>query len=322
MAKATFTPSTYAGQAAVPFVAPAILSADTIANGYCSVLENVRYKTVLRKVSGGVVGERTCTFDSPAAGMLNIGDVTLTLKELQVNEEICNHELAQTWAAEQMRGNYAAVPGDYEAFLAAYLATQVSKNIEQNIWQGKYDSANPDTPVAFTYNLFNGILAQYMAESTKSHDNTIVGAFTAASPAAGSPQTGIADLLAVLVADLPAALLGDPDTKIFMSRKSFQLYYQFLAANQNNPVLATEMAKFYLGYEIITPAGFPDDTLVGSRIDNLYFGTNVLTDHTEARFIDLRNTTGADQTRIIMLFDGGTQLVDEASMAVMRRTES
>lgn len=322
MAKATFTPSTYAGQAAVPFVAPAILSADTIANGFVSVLENVRYKTVLRKVSGGTVGARTCTFNSPDPGMLNIGDVTLTLSELQVNEEICNHELARTWAAEQMRGNYAAVPGDYEAFLAAYLASQVAKNIEQNIWQGNYNSENPDTPVAFTYDLFNGILGQYMAETTKSHDNTIVGAFTAASPALPAVQTGIADLLAVLVADLPAALLGDPDTKIFMSRKSFQLYYQFLAANSNNPVLATEMAKFYLGYEIITPAGFPDDTLVGSRIDNLYFGTNVLTDHTEARFIDLRNTTGADQTRIVMLFDGGTQLVDEASMAVMRRVES
>lgn len=322
MAKATFTPSTYAGQAAVPFVAPAILSADTIANGFVSVLENVRYKTNLRKVSGAAVGTRTCTFDSPAAP-LNIGDVVLTLSELQVNEEICNHELARTWAAEQMRGNYAAVPGDYEAFLAAYLASQVAKNIEQNIWQGNYDSAGADTPPdPYPYALFNGILAQYMAVTTKSHDNTIVGAFTAESPAAGNPQTGIADLLAVLVADLPAALLGDPDTKIFMSRKSFQLYYQFLAAGSNNPVLATEMAKFYLGYEIITPAGFPDDTLVGSRIDNLYFGTNVLTDHTEARFIDLRNTTGADQTRIVMLFDGGTQLVDEASMAVMRRVES
>lgn len=320
MAKATFTPSTYAGQAAVPFVAPAILSADTIANGFVSVLENVRYKTNLRKVSGAAVGARTCTFDSPDAP-LNIGDVVLTLSELQVNEEICNHELARTWAAEQMRGNYAAVPGDYEAFLAAYLASQVAKNIEQNIWQGNYDSEGPDTPVAFVYDLYDGILAQYVGGASQTNETTLVGAFTAATPATGV-DTGIATQLAALVADLPAALLGDPDTKIFMSRKSFQLYYQFLAANSNNPVLATEMAKFYLGYEIITPAGFPDDTLVGSRIDNMYFGTNVLTDHTEARFIDLRNTTGADQTRIVMLFDGGTQIVDEASMAVLRRVES
>ena len=85
-------------------------------------------------------------------------------------------------------------------------------------------------------------------------------------------------------------------------------------------MLAAEVAKSYLGYQIITPAGFPDDTLLASRKENLYFGTNVLTDHTEARFIDLRNTTGADLTRIVMLFDGGTQYVDEASMACVRRT--
>ena len=42
-----FGVSTYAGTAAVPFVAPAILSADTIANGYCTILDNVRYKTNL-----------------------------------------------------------------------------------------------------------------------------------------------------------------------------------------------------------------------------------------------------------------------------------
>ena len=34
--------SNYAGTAALPYVAPAILSGDTIANGYVEVLENVR----------------------------------------------------------------------------------------------------------------------------------------------------------------------------------------------------------------------------------------------------------------------------------------
>ena len=86
MADMSFTTSNYAGTAAVPFVAPAILSADTIANGYCSVLDNVRYKTNLRKVSGGTVEERTCGFATN--GSLDISDVQLTLKELQVNEEI------------------------------------------------------------------------------------------------------------------------------------------------------------------------------------------------------------------------------------------
>lgn len=306
--------SNYAGTAAVPFVAPAILSADTIANGYCTVLDNVRYKTNLRKVSGGTVEARSCDFASN--GSLDISDVQLTLTELQVNEEICNHELARTWAAEQMRGNYAGVPGDYEQYLAQYVASRVAEDIEKNIWRGNYNHTDGSTSGGGAGTLFGSVMSRYVAEATPSHETLVTGAFTADDNA----TTGIATHLAALVADLPSALVGEDSTKIYMSRKTFQLYFQFLAADQNNPVLATQMAKFYLGYEIITPAGFPNDTLLASRVDNLYFGTNVLTDHVEARFIDLRNTTGADLTRILMMFDGGTQIVDEASMACVRRS--
>jgi len=308
MADMTFTTSNYAGNAAAQFVAPAILSADTIANGYCTVLDAVPYKTNLRKVSGGTVEERSCGF--AANGSLDISDVQLTLTELQVNEEICNHELAQTWAAEQMRGNFAAVPGDYERFLSQYIAAQVASDVEKNIWQGNYNPTDGSTTGTGVPDLFNSILSAYVA-GDGTNENTAAGAFT---------NSTIDDKLDTLVGLIPSALLGDPDTKIYMSRKSFQLYYQYLASNNNNPVLAQAVAKSYLGYEIICPAGFPDDTLLASRIDNLYFGTNVLTDHIEARFIDLRNFTGADQTRIVMMFDGGTQIVDEASMACVRRS--
>lgn len=308
MAVVDFTNTNYAGTAAVPFVAPAILSADTIANGYCTVLDNVRYKTNLRKVSGGTVEGRSCGFSTN--GSLSVDDVQLVLTELQVNEEICNHELARTWAAEQMRGNYAGVPGDYEQYLAQYVASRVAEDIEKNIWQGKYNHTDGSTSGTGVPVLFDSIMSAYVAGAGTNEDDSSTAAFTA---------TDIDDKLAALVALLPSALIGDDKTKIYMSRKSFQLYFQFLAADQNNPVLATQMAKFYLGYEIITPAGFPDDTLLASRVDNMYFGTNVLTDHVEARFIDLRTTTGADLTRILMMFDGGTQIVDEASMACVRR---
>ena len=308
MADMTFTTSNYAGNAAAQFVAPAILSADTIANGFCTVLDAVPHKTNLRKVSGGTVEARTCGFATN--GSLDISDVQLTLTELQVNEEICNHELAQTWAAEQMRGNFAPVPGDYERFLSQYVAAKVAADVEKNIWQGKYNFTDGSTSGGSTPVLFDSILSAYVA-GAGTNESTAAGAFT---------NSDIDDKLDTLVGLIPSALLGDPDTKIYMSRKSFQLYYQYLAANNNNPVLAQAVAKSYLGYEIITPAGFPDDTLLASRVDNLYFGTNVLTDHIEARFIDLRNFTGADQTRIIMMFDGGTQIVDEASIACVRRS--
>lgn len=304
--------SNYEGQAAVPFVAPAILSADTIANGFCSVLENVRYKTNLRKLDNGTVSARSCTFDSPTTP-LDISDVQLVTTELQVNEEICNHELAQTWAAEQMRGGFASIPADYERFIGQYLARKTAEAIEQTIWQGNYDSTGRDTPPnPYPFALFDGIM-HHIVDASPTADTTVQAAFTAAN---------IGTNLGNLIATVPDAIIGDPDAKLYMSRKTFQLYFQFLAASNNNPVLAAEVAKSYLGYEIYCPAGFPDDTLLVSRVDNLYFGTNVLTDMNEARFVDLRNTTGADQTRIVMLFDAGTQIVDGDSLAVLRYTQS
>ena len=313
MANATFTTSTYAGQAALPFVAPAILSADTLANGYISVLDNVRFKANLRKLTGAAIAARSCEFTTPAAGGLDISDVVLTTTQLQVNEQICNDDLAQTWAAEQMRGNYAGAPGDYVSFLGQYVAARVAANVEQNIWQGNYDAdgSGAGTPVVSN---FTGI-CKHIVDASPTHETVAAGAFTGDDDAA----TGILTHLAALTADAPAAVAGDPDAVIFMSRASAQLYYQALAATYNLPFLNDGLVAKYAGYTIITPAGFPADTLLLGKKENFYFGTNLLTDHVEARFLDLTGTTGDAVTRVVMLFDGGTQVIDHESYSVVRR---
>jgi hypothetical protein len=314
MANATFTNSTYAGQAALPFVAPAILSADTLANGYISVLDNVRYQANLRKLTGAAISARSCEFTTPVSGGLDISDVVLTTTQLQVNEQICNDDLAQTWAAEQMRGNYAGAPGDYVSFLGQYVAARVAANVEQNIWQGNYDAdgSGAGTPVV---DQFNGI-CKLIVDASPTHETVAAGAFTGDDNA----TTGILTHLAALTADAPSAVAGDPDAVIFMSRASAQLYYQALAATYNLPFLNDGMVAKYAGYTIITPAGFPADTLLLGKKENFYFGTNLLTDHVEARFLDLTGTTGDAVTRVVMLFDGGTQVIDHDSYSVWRRT--
>lgn len=316
MANATFTTSTYAGQAALPFVAPAILSADTLANGYVSVLDNVRYQANLRKLTGAAIAARSCEFTTPSSGELDISDVVLTTTQLQVNEQICNDDLAQTWAAEQMRGNYAGAPGDYVSFLGQYVAARVAANIEQNIWQGNYDSdgSSGGSPVVTN---FNGI-CKHIVDATPGHETT--GALPLAAADASGVSIGILTALAAITADAPSAVAGDPDAVIYMSRASAQLYYQALAATYNLPFLNDGMVAKYAGYSIITPAGFPNDTLLLGKKDNFYFGTNLLTDHVEARFLDLTGTTGDAVTRVVMLFDGGTQVIDHDSYSVWRRT--
>ena len=313
MANATIS-TTYVGQLATPFVAPAILSADSIANGYISVLENVRHEAVLKKFAGGAIGPRTCEFTT-IANPLALSDVTLTTAQLQVNEQICNYQLAQDWAAAQMRGASAAMPNAYQGFISNYVAKVVQADVENNIWHGNYNHTNG--AVGGSYTSFTGILAHYVA-GAGTHETTNVGAWQGSTPA--TTATYILDKLAILTADAPPAIAGDPDAMIFMSRASAQLYYQALAATYQLPFLNDGLVARYAGYTIVTPAGFPNDTAILSKVDNLYFGTNVLTDMIEARMLDLTAVTGDAVTRVALLFDAGAQIVDEASMSCVRRS--
>jgi len=307
MANATIT-SNYAGTAALPYVAPAILSGDTIANGYVEVLENVRYKANLRKFDGAKIQPAGCEFATPSSGQLTLTDVVLTTDQLMVNEQVCNKDLRQAWEAEQMRGQSSNSPADFQAFAAQYVAARVAESVERNLWQGKYNPATGGT--TGTYNDFEGICNKIVA-GTPGTEDLLTGATTSAT---------ILSRLEALETGLPDAISGQPDTILFMSRAMKQLYYKALAGTAELTFLASSAADFYAGYPIVTPNGMPNDTFIFSKKENLYFGTDLLTDHIEAAVLNLMGVTGDDVTRIIMKFSAGTQVVDLGSLGVARRS--
>jgi hypothetical protein len=313
MANANIThPGTYAGQAARPYVAAAVLSADTIANNYISVLENVRSKAVLRKFSGTVLADATCEFTG--SGSLTLGEAVLATTSLQVNEQVCNDDLRQTWEAVQMRGQSSAAPADFTTYVAQYVAAKVAEGVEHNIWAGGHKQILDE---AAPYDSFTGIIRniQEGAPDRETVSTSVLGA------ADGAGVEGILDALAIITGGAegaPATIAGDPNTKIFMSRASAQLYYQAIAATYNLPFLNDGLVARYAGYDILTPGGFPDNVLLISKVDNLYFGTDLLTDHIQASVLDLTGVTGDDVTRVIMKFSGGTQVVDLDGLAIWR----
>jgi len=309
MANAVIT-SNYAGNAALPYVAPAILSGDTIANGYVEVLENVRYKANLRKFDGVALQAAGCEF-SNSDGSLTLSDVVLTTTALQVNEQVCNKDLRTAWEANQMRGQSSNSPADFQAFAAQYVAAKVAEGVERNLWQGQFDFTDSAvTASSGTYTNYPGIC------------NKIVGANPAVDQAlTGATGSGtILARLTTLAAAIPDTLAGDPDTKLYMSRAMKQLYFTALAGTAELTFHATEAANFFNGYEIITPGGMPNDTFIFSKKENLYFGTDLLTDHIEAAVLNLMGVTGDDVTRIIMKFSAGVQVVDADSLAFAART--
>ena len=306
MANATVGVGTYAGEAARPYVAAAVLSADTIANGYVTVRENVHSKAVLRKFSGvAIQANDDCGF-STAAGQLTLGEAILAVDALKINEQVCNEDLRATWEGTLMRGQNSPAPADFTTFVAQYVAAKTAEAVERNIWQGKYSST--DGATTGTYNSFAGLMNKIVA-ATPGEEDLLTGATTSAN---------ILDRLDALA--VPAVIAGDPNTKLFMSRAMKQLYYTAIAGTAELTYLAEGFAQNYKGYEIITPAGMPDDSFVFAQKENLYFGTDLLTDHINASILNLREVTGDDVTRVIMQFSGGCQIVDEAAIAVARRS--
>ena len=311
MANASVAVGTYAGVAARPYVSAAILAADTIANGYVSVIENVHSKAVLRKFSGAAIqANDDCAFSTPASGQLTVGEAVLEAAALKVNEQVCNADLRATWESALIRSQNDGAPADFVTYTAQYVAAKVAESVEHNIWHGNFNHTTGATSGA-TYTAFDGLSRHLVDNYAAGNMQQLTGATTAAN---------ILARLADLTAEAPAAIAGDPNTKLFMSRAMAQLYYQALAADYSLPFLNDGLATRYAGYEIITPGGMPNDTFLLSKGENLYFGTNLLTDHIQASILDLTGVTGDDVTRVIMQFSAGTQVVDAPSVSFAYRT--
>ena len=313
---ATVEVGTYTGEAARPYVAAAVLSADTIANGYITVRENVHSKAVLRKFSGvAIQANDDCAFSTPASGQLTLGEAILAVDALKINEQVCNEDLRATWEGTLMRGQNSSAPADFTTFVAQYVAAKTAESVEHNIWAGKWQK---DLGEAAPYASFTGIIQQIVAGAP---DRETVSANPLAV-ADGASAVGILTALTAVTSGAegaPSTIIGDPNTKIFMSRASANLYYRAVAGSNQLQFLNDGLVSRYAGYDIVTPAGFPNDCILLSKVDNLYFGTDLLTDHINASILNLRDVTGDDVTRVIMQFSGGCQVVDLDGLAVWRQ---
>ena len=313
-ANASIAVGTYAGEAARPYVAAAILSADTIANNYVSVLQNVHSKAVLRKFSGAAIqANDDCAFSTPGAGQLTLGESVLTATALKVNEQVCNEDLRATWEGALMSGQNSAAP-------AQYVAAKVAESIEGNLWQGGYDF-DGSGPGAVKYSSFDGLCEVIKdAAASLGYNGTAAGAFTADADGA----TGVLTHLDAAINNAPDAVQSDNGSVIYVSRKTLFLLQRAMAGlgtTTISPVfVGSERPLTYLGFSVVAPAGMPNDTIIFCNPNQLYFGTDLLTDHINASILNLRDVTGDDVTRVIMQFSGGSQIVDAGSISAVRRT--
>jgi len=292
--------STYAGEFSGKYIAAALLSADTLDKGNITIMPNVKFKSVIKKAStDDIVKDAECNFN-PNAGTLTLTEKILQPEEFQVNLDICKKDLHDDWEAAQM--GYSAfdnLPANFSDFVLAHVAAKVADRTEKNIWSGS----------TATSGQFDGFATLLAADTDLPAGQDIVGtAVTAANVVAE---------LGDVVDAIPTAVYGSEDLAIYAASNVVRAYTRALGGFQsggqgaagyenkgNNQSLGS---LFFDGIPVIPCRGAADDMIIAAEKSNLFFGTGILNDLNEVRVIDMAETDGSQNVRVVMRFTAGVQ---------------
>jgi hypothetical protein len=292
--------STYAGEFSGKYIAAALLSADTLDKGLITIMPNVKFKSVIKKAStDDIVKDATCDFQT-GQGTLTLTEKILQPEEFQVNLDICKKDLHSDWEAAQM--GYSAfdnLPANFSDFVLAHVAAKVADRTEKNIWSGS----------TATSGQFDGFATLLAADTDLPAGQDIVGtAVTAAN---------VVDELGDVVDAIPTAVYGSDDLVIYAASNVIRAYTRALGGFQsggqgaagyenkgNNQSLGS---LFFDGIPVVPARGAADDMIIAAEKSNLFFGTGILNDLNEVRVIDMAETDGSQNVRVVMRFTAGVQ---------------
>lgn len=283
--------SNYSGEHAGQYIAAALKSATSLE--YLNVLENVKFKRNITTVAGAsLVGNASCDFND--AGTLTLTERVLNPKELQINVDLCKKDLLADWQAAQMRAgaHNRDMSGDFTAFVMSYLSGTIADAVESSIWSGDEDAAGQ----------FEGFLT-----ATSGYFATDGTVGTDSATAAYTADNVIANLQS-LVAAVPAQVYTKEDLYIYMNAKTYRFYISAISALSAFPF--NHMGQYspeFEGVKIAVCQGLPDNQMVAAQKSNLFFGTDLISDHSEIRMLDMSDLDGSDNIRVVAKFTGGVQ---------------
>jgi hypothetical protein len=298
MPNPTITNSSYAGEFAGKYLGAALLSASTLDAGAVSILPNIKYKAAMKVGTfSNIVRSADCDFDSTTSG-LTLTEKVLTPSELQVNLQICKKELHADWEAAQMGFSaFDELPPLFSDYVISRVAAEVANATETSIWSGAAGEGSFDG--------FSTLLGA---------DATVVDVAAATVDAANV----IAELGKIVDA-ADAAVLGKEDLTLYISNNIARAYIRSLggfgtAGLGGNGVDSKGTTWYnggqltFEGINIFVAQGLGDNKAVLAQKSNLFFGTGLLDDRNEVRVIDMSETDGSQNVRVVMRYTAGVQI--------------
>jgi hypothetical protein len=294
MPTTTSITTTYAGEFAGKYIAAALLSAPTLDKGGITVMPNVKFKQVIKRVAtDDIIKNATCDFDPTST--ITLTERILQPEYFQVNLQLCKTDFRSDWDAIQM--GYSAfdvLPKSFADFLIAHAAEKVAAGMETSIWRG----------VNATAGEFAGIMTQLTTDAS----------LPAAQEVAGTTVTAanvIAELGKIVDA-CPAALYGKEDLTLYVSSNIYRAYVRALggfaasgvgANGYDNKGTNQQLGDvFFDGVRVFMANGLANNTALLAQKSNLYFATGLLNDMNEVKVLDMADIDGSQNVRVVLRF--------------------
>jgi len=284
--------SNYSGGVFGQYISAALKEAKSLEG--LTVLENIKLKQSIRKMAGStLVKDATCDFSD--AGTLALTEAVLTPKNLQINVDLCKKTLLSGWEAEEMKaGAFNRTAPTFDQYVLAYFGEIIADSVENSIWSG----------AAATAGQFEGFLTGTTGAFA------VNGNVVASSASAAYTAANIIANLQTLVADIPANVYGRDDLRIYMNMKTYRFYISAIstlgyvnAYNMNG-----DYTPVFEGITIQPCPGMPDNKMVAAETSNLFYGTDLLSDDTNIKMLDMTSLDGSDNMRVVAKFSGGVQV--------------
>ena len=294
MSTTTNITTSYSGESAGKYIAAALLSAPTLDKGGITIMPNVKFKQVIKKVStDGIIRNATCDFDPTST--ITLTERVLQPESFQVNLQLCKSDFESDFDAISM--GYSAfdvLPKNFADFLIAHAAEKVAAGMESAIWAGTNASAGE----------FDGIMTQLSTDAALPAGQKIAGA-------AVSAATIITELGAIVDA-CPAQLFGKEDLTLYLSNNMYRAYVRALGGfgasglgangyegKGTNQVLGD---LYFDGVRVFLAQGLASGTALLAQKSNLYFATGLLNNLNEVAVLDLAQIDGSKNVRVVMRF--------------------
>ena len=296
MATTTSITTTYAGEFAGKYIAAALLSAPTLDKGGITIVPNVKFKQVIKRVAtDDIIKNATCDFD--ATSTITLTEKVLQPEEFQVNLQLCKKDFVSDWEAISMGYSaFEVMPKNFTDFLLAHAIEKVAAAMETSIWTG----------VNATAGQFAGLMTQLTT------DAALPAAQEIAAVGGGVTASNVIAELGKIVDAAPATIYGKEDLSIYVSNNIYRAYVRALGgfaasgvgANgyDNKGTNQTINDLYFDGVRIFLANGLAANTALLAQKSNLYFATGLMNDMNQVKVLDMGDLDGSQNVRVILRF--------------------